>query len=256
MNTLNFILWKWRDPSYDISYEAHHVNTMVRMLERHTNQPHRVICITDDPEGIECETFPLWNDLSSMKNESWKDLRPKFKTMVFPSCYRRLKIFSREVTNALGINDGERVVSLDIDTVITDTLDPLFDRSEDFVGWHSGPGHTNPSKWRLPGFNGSVWMFRAGACEYLWNEFDPVESPKLAKAAGYLGSDQGWMSYKMFGKSAQWTTDDGIRRYFAELMPVGATLLPATRIVAFPGTWKPWDLSVIARSPWITEHYR
>lgn len=259
MDTLNFIVWKWHDPDYDVSYEAHHVNTLASMLARHVHQPYRLICITDDPEGIECETFPLWTDLSHMKNKGWEHL-PNVQNKVFPSCYRRLKIFSPEVTRSLGIEDGERVVSIDLDVVITDTLDPLFDREENFVGWY---GNSTNELYGFNGFNGSLFMFRAGTCEFLWTQFDPQESPKLAKEAGFYGSDQGWLSYKMYANSPQWNASDGVLRYFPDLVipfpnepVVLVSPLPGTRIAVFCGAHKPWDEISLMQSPWITEYYR
>ncbi len=93
---------------------------MENMVKRHYKKPHRFVCITDDPEGINGETFPIWDDLADVRNplERWV------------SCYRRLKIFSKEMLPIF----GPRIVVLDIDTIIVDDVTPIWDRPEPFVG--------------------------------------------------------------------------------------------------------------------------
>jgi len=254
MNNITYILWKWNDDSYSVKYTAEHVNIMASMIARNTKAPHRIICITDDPAGILCETFPLWNDLKDLKDRSWEkwDEISLAKDRSFPSCYRRLKIFSTDTTRALDIPDGEKVVSMDLDMVITDTLDPLFEVDTDFIGWHPDQKATQ----QKIGYNGSIWMFRAGSCDFLWDEFDPVVSPKLALAAEYYGDDQGWLSYKMYGASPEWTAEDGVVHYYPTLCS-SLGLTHGTRIAVFYGRmWKPWHPDVMLRSPWVKEYYR
>jgi hypothetical protein len=254
MNNITYILWKWNDDSYSVKYTAEHVNIMASMIARNTKAPHRIICITDDPAGILCETFPLWSDFSTLKNMSWEkwDTVSREKNRSYPSCYRRLKIFSPHITRALGINDRERVVSMDLDMVITNTLDSLFEVDTDFIGWHPGQG----SAGHKIAFNGSIFMFRAGTCGFLWDEFDPIESPKISLKAEFYGSDQGWISYRIYDKSSKWTVADGIHHYYPKLCS-SLGLSQETRIAVFSGPiWKPWHTDVILRSPWVAEHYR
>src|SRR5262245_36260929 len=115
------------------------------MLRRHYHAEHRLICITDDAEDLKCETFTIWNDYASMVNPCGA---------VLPSCYRRLKIFHPDTTAAMGIGDGERVVSMDLDAVITADLTPLFEVEADFKAW-KGVG-----SWQPVVYNGSLFMFR------------------------------------------------------------------------------------------------
>jgi hypothetical protein len=252
---LTYILWKWNDDSYSVKYTAEHVNIMASMIARNTQAPHRIICITDDPAGILCETFPLWNDLKDLKDGSWPSI-VRDKTITFPSCSRRLKIFSTDTTRALDIPDGEKVVSMDLDMVITDTLDPLFEVDTDFIGWHPGEGRDHTPPRFNAGYNGSVFMFRAGTCDFLWDDFDQATSPKKALEAGYYGDDQGWLSYKMYAHYPEWTINDGIRRYIKDLAQHGAHLPEGTRVAVFPGKWKPWHTEVTTASLWVTEHYK
>jgi hypothetical protein len=65
------------------------VNRIARAIKRNARAvPVRVVCVTDDPSGItECDTHPLWDDCSKLRNASGAHL---------PSCYRRLKLYDRQ----------------------------------------------------------------------------------------------------------------------------------------------------------------
>lgn len=184
---------------------------------------------------MKCETFPLWNDFSHMKNESGAHL---------PSCYRRLKLFSNEVSKQF----GGRIVSLDLDVVITGDLSPLWDQKDNFLGWRV-PGVVHPQV-----FNGSMWMFRAGTQDPLWSKFVWNVSPTEANKAGYFGSDQAWISYKIADKSRGWTREQGVLSYPREQRR--QPLHPWVRVVIFHGKRKPWDLQTQKDSPWIADHWR
>jgi hypothetical protein len=232
---LTVVTWKWRS-DYRVTYTAHHVNVLRDMVLRNYSGPIRFVCITDDPQGIEGETFPLWTDCAELRNASGAQL---------PSCYRRLRLFDPETQAMLGIRTGERVVSLDLDTVILGSLNPLWDRDEPFVGW-SLPGTYHPRV-----FNGSMWMIRGGAEAHVWRDFDPETSPGEARNAQFLGSDQSWMSYRLQGR-AGWTDADGVASY-----PLNLRYLvehPAdVRVAMFHGKQKPWMPGV---QPWVRENWR
>ena len=235
----NFILWKWESPTYRTRFTPQHVNTAVAMIRRHHSAPHRTICVTDDPRGVDCETFPLWSDLNNLKNPSG---------LMLPSCYRRLKIFKAETTRQMGIADDDKVVSMDLDMVVTGDIEPLFAGDEDFMGWR-GVGSFRPVI-----YNGSLFMFRAGRFGWLWDEFDPIKLPDETRQARYFGSDQAWMSYKFNGSKPGWDIAQGV---FAYARDVRHRPLPDNaRIVFFNGKVKPWDKQALAESPWITAHWR
>jgi len=238
--TLHVVCWKWRGSKAQAAYSANHVNVLGAMLFRHLRERHRLICVTDDPRGVEHETYPLWNDLGGLPNPNGPS---------YPSCYRRLKLFDREQQRAMGIDDGDRVVSLDLDVVVTRDVTPLFNRREDFVGWRAEGKH------REVVLNGTIFMFRAGAMDHLWREFDPEKSPRAALSARYYGSDQAWLSYKLAGKVAAWGNESGIYSYMRDMV-FDASLPSDARIVSFHGRRKPWDSRVQTEAPWIAEHWR
>src|SRR5262245_47349875 len=144
-----FICWKWYSEFYPAKFTAEHVNLLAAMLKRRATA-HRLICITDDPKGVECETWALWKDYSQLFNPNGTQ---------YPNCYRRLKIFDPITTRAMRIADGTPIVSIDLDVVVTRQIDKLMAMwpEDEFVGWRALSGYA----WRTPRyFNGSLFRFR------------------------------------------------------------------------------------------------
>lgn len=234
---ISVVCFKWKPRhGYRSTYPAEVVNTLRSMVQRHYPWPHRFICVTDDARGLDedIEAVPLWDDYAEVPN-------PSFKTG--PSCYRRLKVFSRDIGEVL----GERFVCIDLDTVIVGDLRPLFDRTEDFIAWR------NPDpRWPL---NGSMFMLTAGARPEVWEGFDPKTSPATSHAARCYGSDQGWMSYVLGTGEATWGPEDGVYSYDMEIRKLGNHLPENARVVMFHGRHDPWMPVVHKVAPWVSEHY-
>jgi hypothetical protein len=240
--------WKARE-GYRSHFTSRHVNVMRNMVERHYNKPHRFLCVTDDPVGLDprIEAVPLWHDYANVPNPTWPD---------GPSCYRRLKVFSRE----FGEIAGPRFICIDLDAVIVNDLSPIFDRTEPFVGFRT----------HLKGipFCGSLFLMTAGHLDVVWDAFDPETSPALSTGAGHRGSDQGWINYVLDGRFPNWSNRDGVysymeivprtrmRRRYAAPSSAPSVLPRNARIVFFTGKPDPWDKEATSRSPWINEHYR
>lgn len=242
---IEVVCWKWRPPrGYRSTFGPQTVNVLRAMVERHLHVPHRFTCITDEPEGIDprVRIIPIWDTHARVPNPS---------SPVNPSCYRRLRLFSSEARELI----GERVLSLDLDMVITRDITPLVNRPEDFVIWGGQSqlpgGRGKPYAW----YNGSLMMLRTGTRTRVWDEFNPAVSPRQAHQAGCRGSDQGWIAYCLGPKEAIWGTSDGVYSYRNHILPSG-TLPGNARIVSFHGKHDPWDPQVQRASPWIREHYR
>jgi hypothetical protein len=224
----SFVVFKWSKPGYRSKFDAETVNTMYRMTGRHYDRPHRFICVTDDPTGCDpgIEVVPLWNDHFGLKNPSWED---------GPNAYPRLRVFSDWFGNIA----GSRYACLDLDMVCTGDLKPIFDKAGDFLMWRTNHHeHIHCA---------SVMVIEAGKHRRVWDDFDPMESPKRALAAGYHGSDQGWIRYCFQDENDGWTDADGIYGYQE---PKNA------KIVVFTGKPDPWEAKAKYRSPWIAKHYR
>jgi hypothetical protein len=218
-----------------LAFTGAHVNALQRMVARHYAKPHRFICVTNDATGIDSsvEIVPDRADFADVPN-------PHGGRM--PSCYRRLRAFAPDAAE----NFGDRFVSLDLDVVATGDLVPLWDRLEDFVGWHDP---------YYPQFCGSMFLLRAGSRPEVWTNFDPIVSPLEAKARGFMGSDQAWISRCLWRPDApQWRAEDGVLSYRIDVERRGGRLTAGARIVFFHGKHDPWNADP-QRLPWVREHW-
>lgn len=235
MTPLSIVCWRWKPaPGYRSQFGPATVNTLRAMVDRHYAKPHRFLCVTDDPAGIDAdvEIVPLWADFATV---------PSPHGGKNPSCYRRLRAFHP----AIGEVFGPRFVSMDLDCVVTGDLRPLWDRPEDFVIW----GDTNPKTH----YNGSMMLLTAGARRQVWERFDPVKSPRDAMRAGCFGSDQGWISYCLGGGETKWNKRDGVYSFRNDLQR-RPDLPENCRIVFFHGKTDPWTADPL-RYPWVAANY-
>jgi hypothetical protein len=237
--SLAVVCFKWAPPAgYRSTFGPETVNILRAMVRRHYAHPHTFTCITDDPTGIDSDIriLPLWNDYADV---------PSPHGGRNPSCYRRLKLFSREAADLI----GPRLVSIDLDTVIVGDVAPLWNRSDDLVMW----GDTNP----LPGshYNGSMILHTPGTRTQVWETFHPKTSPMMAKSARCFGSDQGWISYCLGKGEARWTTADGVYSFRNHLHEYGSVLPANARVTFWHGHHDPWG-PVGQSIPWVREHYR
>jgi len=233
------ICWKWAPaPGYRSTFGPETVNVLAAMVRRHYRHQHRFVCVTDQPDGIDSsvEILPAWNDYAAVPSPHGRNN---------PSCYRRLRLFHPDAAQWF----GERFVSLDLDVVITDDLDPLWNRDEDVVFW----GDTNP----LPGshYNGSMQLIRAGSRPQVWTEFDQFTSPQASYKAKSFGSDQGHISRILGPGEAKWTQADGVYSYRNHIAPDNHRLPANARVVVFHGHRDPWDSYVQMHCPWVRQHW-
>ncbi len=225
---LQVVLWKWRDQRkrhilFDYSAEA--VNRKVVELQRYLSIPHDVVCITDDGRGLSSaiRVVPLWPEGRELGG-----------------CWCRLKAFAPEMRELI----GPRFVWIDLDSIVVGPLDPLFERAEPAVFYRSDSVVGTP-------YNGSMVMMDAGARAEVWTSFDPARSPALARAAGYKGTDQSWIAHVLGGAEPVWTRVDGVLHFTLDC----ALDLPLdSRIVFFPGVYKPHMALVRQQAPWIARY--
>lgn len=239
---MEFVTFKWRAPTrYRSSFGPETVNTLLSGLGRHYHKPFRLTCITDDAKGISSEVrvLPLWDHLSTL---------PSPHGAAYPSCYRRLPLFA-ETFRGERIADliGPYFACLDLDMLFCDDVTPLFEQDADFKIW----GDTN----RQTPYNGSLWKLRAGARRQVWDQFDPLESPRRSLRLGYIGSDQGWISACLGPNEAKWSQRDGVYSFRMHIQRFGCRLPPNARIVIFHGAIDPWS-PLAQKLQWVRQHYR
>jgi hypothetical protein len=234
--TLCVATYLWRDPARDsqrrgYTFNHDHVRVLRNMVRRNLSVPHRFVCVAD--EAIEdIETVPL----------DWR------KHVPGTVCIRLMQ----HNPDWCRQNLGERVLSLDLDVVITGSLDALVSRAEDIVLWR------NPN-WPAPQrafYQSSVQLFSAGARPGLWADFDPAETPKWMNWR-FGGREQAWLSERLEWNEAHFTAErDGV--YGAGRLGgkgVGSELPDNACIVSFPGAREPSQAETQALHPWIKEHY-
>ena len=162
-----------------------------------------------------------------------------------PGCFCRLRMFDRKWQEVHGIEEGDRIVLVDLDVVITGPLDELFDRDEDFVILQ-GANAANPCP-----YNGSLQMLRAGKHEDVWKDFS-------LKNAGMVPhyefpDDQAWLAARI-PNAAGWKAgpESGVYAFQKPGWPKGDELPKDARLVAFPG-WR--DPSKFRNLAWVQRHW-
>lgn len=226
--------FKYEQPGYFKEFRSEYVNVLRRSIARHYRGPHEFVCITDDPAGLDDDVrvVPLptrWLNVPSPRGSGW------------PACYARLEMYDREWALRWL---GPRFICLDIDVVVVDALEPVFDRPEDFVILRNA----EPSRV----YGGGMVMMDAGARQRVFDEFDPDVSPAASQRDGLRGSDQAWIPHVLGPGEATWGPEHGVYHYMHHLRS-GRLPLPAdARLVQMYARDMPWESTV----PWVREHWR
>lgn len=228
---LTVVTWLWGS-----RFSALHVNRLRSMLERHLHLPHRVICMTDTPAGIDsrvqCEPLP-------------GEFAGAFR------CRRRMWQFSRDRVGLF----GPRMLCADLDLVITKDITSLVDRPEPIVMLRVGYANV---------LSGSFILCDTGALHGAYEAYaaEPLAFPRRTGLVN--ASDQAMLNLWLRGRPiAEWTERDGFTVFFGRGYESFAHLgvgdgnpeLPArTRIVVLGSD----DLYALTdpRFPWAQEHWR
>ena len=105
----NVICIKW-----GTKFDSEYINRLYDMVERNLTLPHRFVCFTDNAEGIKegVEVFPL-------PSISFKEGPERG--------WRKLSVFNKKLADLEG-----QALCLDVDVVIINNIDYLFEESGDF----------------------------------------------------------------------------------------------------------------------------
>ena len=240
MTELRVVCWKWAPPpGYRSTFTHLQVNNLLNMVGRNYHKPFELVCITDNPNGISSEVrvIPL------AEVEQFGHLTSPHGGLN-PACYRRLWMYGDHARDII----GERFVSVDLDVVLVDDVTPVWDRPEDFMIW----GETL----RRTPYNGSMQLMTAGARRQVYDDFDPDNSPGAARRAGFDGSDQAWISYKLGPHEKRWTMKDGVFSFRLHVKPNAGKMPKGARIIFFEGQVDPWSPYAQKLCPWIEEHWK
>ena len=244
---LSVICFYWKDPARRRGYEftPEDVRIWDAMIARNLTIPHRRICVTHRPDLIDF--------METVKLDETKH--------VPGTCTVKLMAWRPDIAPIL----GERILSMDIDCVVTGNLDALVDRKEDVVLWRN----PNYEKGGRRGFyQGSLQLFNAGARPFLWEDFDPDNTPRWLNRR-FGGAEQVWISERLNTSfpepgwewnEAYWTDADGVYgagrlMHSGQDKGIGTELPENARIVFTPGDRIPSMPSTQEKHPWIREHY-
>lgn len=211
-------------------YPPHYVARLAAGLKRHIKQPFRFICISEEPEQV-----PHGIERIAIQNQSLIKVK---------GCFVRLEMFDPGWQKHHGI-DG-RLVSIDLDVVVTGPFDPLFDRPDNFVILQ-GANAKNPCP-----FNGSIFMVRAGAHSDVWQDFTLEAAQKIPFFE--FPDDQAWLHHKI-PNAAGWKVGppSGVYGFQKKMWPKDSTDLPKdARLVAFFG-WR--DPEKFLHLEWVKRHW-
>lgn len=242
-------LWHWGR-----RYTTTHLAKMQSMLARHLSLPHRITCITDMPSDVPSGMGVF-------------DIRHTVTKTDF-NCIRRMWLYAGQ--NKKGKpwpgDLGDRLLQLDLDVVLTSSIDPLVDRSDPFVIWKSESTKraNRPHGWA---YNATMLLLTPGARRDVWDRYSADRSgiERAADVDGWdvkCNSDQAIATFLLKDTPpAVWTQEDGIHSYRAFAGPDGCkdTGLPeGCRVVSFHGrrgNRHPGAPELQKKSPWIREHW-
>jgi hypothetical protein len=237
---------KWFDPKNRYNdkfvYSSDHVNRLHRMVARHLSMPHEFVCITDDTEGLAPEIRPVAID---------RDL------LAAGARFPKLMIYRPDAAEFL----GERILLLDLDTVIVGHLDPLLDTQSDFKAWKDS-GY--PRKANVGKYNTSMVLLAAGSHPEIWEAYQREAATIRVTPSGH--SDQAFVSRTLGDAYPVWTVSDGVYSFRADLARhrfpsfrldvLKPTKLPRNaRVVFFHGNVDPSEPEMRAAHPWIAENW-
>lgn len=222
----NVLCIKW-----GTKYPAEYVNKLHSMVERHLSLPHRFVCLTDDATDInpQVECIPLLTEHLT----GW---------------WHKLSIFQSDVHDLTG-----PTVFLDLDVVITDSIDFLFtDRPElDFIG---------VCDFIFPDreYNTSVFRYEMGSHPEIFERFQTELKLRsdgnyyTRNGVAYIG-DQPWITHCVHpdGQHTGYSYDSSkIVSYKRKVMHGG--LKPGVAIVVFHGNPNPHECP----DTWIEKHWQ
>lgn len=159
-----------------------------------------------------------------------------------PGCFCRLRMFDYAWQERMGFKPDDRIVQMDVDTIITGNLDTLFDRNEDFVIMQGGSYQPCP-------YDGALWMQRAYTNEEVWTGFNLNEAAKTQFHE--FPDDQGWLA-SMLPDAAGWQCGDEVFVYKKPGWPKDDILPERAKLVTFAGKRRP---DQITNLDWVRKHW-
>lgn len=231
--TILLCLWNgWRP-----LYNEDHVRATSRMLREYLKLDYRLVLLTDEKVGADCEVdaiAPL-----PYQPERW------FGKI---NCYRRLRFFDPEYTGQFGT---PWVMSLDLDTLLLDDMTPVVEKMMCPFGFSILRGRMASIRGQRP-YNGGMYAIEVGKHAHVWSEWDWDTGPTLCSNS-WRGSDQVWISLKLRGAPTI-SKKDGV--YFIGEYLESDDGDPEPRIITYAGPMKPWSKVSRHETPELWREYQ
>jgi hypothetical protein len=248
----------------ETNYTAAHVNAIERMLVQTQKSPPQLICVTDDPEGLNSSirTYPI--------AKAGLDFIDYHGGRFF-----KLFMFSEEFQQFI----GQRFIYLDLDVAICSDVSDLIQEGVDlvimrgvgsqrrvgirtfaanFVRTGSFQAALRP---KVPWckFNSSFMAIAPGVGHQLWSQFDSKQARKLIEKANLIGTDQAWLHLQFPGTVKTVGQAEGVWRFpqVDEVFQRDDHLPKNLKLIAFAGKpeKKPWVTKMREVYPWICKVY-
>lgn len=223
---LNVIVYKWNVQPGDSleTYKADHVNWLQEKLDAHLTIPWKMVCYTDDPAGVECETRPLITGSRKMVR-----------------CTYKLATFS--------LTGGYRIAQIDLDMEPVGNLDELFSYDGEFGILRNCVRHQRARGGPYNDFEmgGALVMWEAGKHRHVWDDFEAGDWRSIYKEKRV--SDQQWYWLSMGTRYGHMSRASDFRapydflqeRYPGQLVDVKVEAPgPNARLLIYRGKRKPW----------------
>lgn len=228
---------KWLQLGYE-PYAARHVNALWRACADNIRVPHRFVCYSTKPAGIECERREIFPTVRIRRPDgvSFED-----------GCYTRLRLYDPEIQAELGT---EFVLILDLDMVFMQDATALIEgcMEDDFTAlegskWPDG----HPCSW----YNGSFQLCRSGARPQFWRDFDTKrfyaqrQAYRMPNGKRPHGTDQAWLSVCAGDGEHTIGPADGVYQFRTVRQAVPADAV----ILFFSGKYNPWQDFALNAAP-------
>jgi hypothetical protein len=220
---------------FNCPYTIDDVRRLQRMVAKNCTVEHQFGVITDKPE--------LFADDADIRA-----IQIDWTTHVPGTCYVRLMSFHH---NGKEIFGADRLLQIDLDTLIVGNIDHLVNREEDLVMWRNPARH--PSRPGRAIYNTSILSHRLGSVPELWQAFVDLRSMGLKIPA----KDDQWYLSDALGEDMPYFDGarDGVYRIARQDTPgsgVWGELPENACIVTMPGSeGKPDNPVIRAGNPWL-----
>ena len=214
-------------------YTSDDVRRLRDMVARNLTVPHEFAVITDRPEAFQHDA-------------TIRAIPIDRATHVPGTCFVRLMSFHPEGQSIF----GDRLIQIDLDTIIVGNMDHLLERDEDLILWSNPTRHP-----KRPGraiYNTSFLSHRPGSLADIWKVFTGLNE---AQRRGW--KDDQWLLSELFGETCPTFNGarDGIYRIARKDTPgsgVDGELPDNACIVFFTGSNGKWaNPEIRAANPWI-----